>query len=56
MVKNHDYEPGEIATEITPENLASAIHQSAQPIITSTGVIDGFDNDAFIVTVCIIVG
>merc|ERR1711976_928134 len=27
-----------------------------QPIITSTGVIDGFDNDAFIVTVCIIVG
>jgi len=26
-----------------------------QPIITSTGVIDGFDNDAFIVTVCIIV-
>jgi len=56
MVKNHDYEPGEITPEITPENLASAIHHATQPIITSTGVLDGFDNDAFIVTVCIIVG
>jgi len=57
MVKNKNYEPGEInPLEMTPDNLVSANLQPSQPIITSTGVIDGFDNDAFIVTVCIIVG
>jgi len=53
-----DYYSEEVtqSTTPTPENLIEAIQHVTQPIITSTGVIDGFDNDAFIVTVCIIVG
>ena len=59
MVRYHEAEYTTIEPPIEstkPENIDEALDYHIQPVITSTGVIDGFDNNAFIVTVIVIVG
>jgi len=59
MVRYHEAEYTTIEPPIEstkPENIDETLDYHIQPVITSTGVIDGFDNNAFIVTVIVIVG